>query len=204
MAKGSRQWLTEHRRDQFVQRSRDEGYRSRAAYKLLEIDRRDDLFRPGMTVVDLGASPGSWSQVAANRVLREGRVIAVDLLPMEPIPGGDFILGDFADPSVLDTLLATLEGSEVALVMSDMAPNATGIRAVDQPRALYLSELALDLCRRVLIPGGDFLVKVFEGSGKEQFVTQLRGSFGQVLTRKPKASRPGSRELYLLGRRYVV
>lgn len=204
MTKRNRQWLTQHQRDRFFQRSKDEGFRSRAAYKLLEVERRDRVFRPGMTVVDLGASPGGWSQVAARRVAPGGRVLAVDIMPMKAIGGVEFLQGDFENSAVLKTLLATLGGSKAALVLSDMAPNVTGISAVDQPRALHLNDLALDFCKRVLAPGGNLLVKVFEGSGKAQFMTQVRGSFGQVLTRKPQASRQTSREVYLLARGYIV
>ena len=204
MTRGRRRWIAEHRRDPFVKRSKDEGFRSRAAYKLLEIDRRDKILRPGITVVDLGASPGGWSQVAADRVGVSGRVIAVDVVPMKPIPGVEFIHGDLNDPAVLDALLMVLQRDQVGLVMSDMAPNASGIRAVDQPRAIQLNERALDICEQLLVPGGDFVVKMFEGTGKDAFVGELRKRFGHVLIRKPKASRSSSREIYLLGREYAV
>ncbi len=198
--KTSKQWMNEHVNDPYVQRAQKEGYRSRAAYKLLEIDERDHLFKPGMVVVDLGATPGGWSQVAAARVGQGGKVIALDLLPLHPIPGVEFIQGDFREDSVLAQLEEKLGGRKVGLVISDMAPNISGIGMADQARAMELAELALDFSVRHLNPGGTFLVKVFQGVGFEDYVKLMRSHFGRVLTRKPKASRDRSSELYLLGR----
>lgn len=206
MAKSSssRRWVQEHREDAFVKQALAAGYRSRAVYKLQEIDRRDHLLRQGMRVVDLGAAPGGWSQYAAERVGAEGRVLALDLIPMDPLPGVASIEGDFRETGVLERMLAALEGRPAALVMSDMAPNMSGIGAVDQPRAMYLAELAADLARQVLGGGGAFLVKVFQGEGFDQYINGLRGEYAKVCTRKPKASRPRSREVYVLGRGYDV
>jgi len=195
----SKAWMQEHVSDEFVKRAHKEGYRARAAYKLTEIDDRDKLIRPGMTIVDLGAAPGSWSQVALQRLQGRGRVIALDPLEMQPLPGVDFIQGDFTEDAVLARLEETLHGTQVDLVISDMAPNISGIAATDQARMAYLAELALDFAARWLKPGGNFLVKVFAGSGYEEIVRAMRGQFGKVLTRKPKASRDRSSEVYLLG-----
>ena len=197
-SKSSQSWLKRHFDDPYVQRAQKAGYRSRAVFKLLEIQEKKRVIRPGQVVVDLGAAPGGWSQVAVPLVGRKGAVIAVDILPMEPIEGVDFIQGDFTERDVHDRLLATINGRGVDLVMSDMAPNITGLKAVDQPRAMYLAELALDLAREVLKPGGDFLVKVFQGEGFDEFLKAVRASFQKVVIRKPQASRPKSREVYLL------
>lgn len=199
-SKTSKQWMNEHVNDPYVQRAQKEGYRSRAAYKLLEIDERDHLFKPGMVVVDLGATPGGWSQVAAAKLGPGGKVIALDLLPLHPISGVEFIQGDFREDSVLMELEEKLEGRKVGLVISDMAPNISGIGMADQARAMELAELALDFSVNHLNPGGAFLVKVFQGAGFEDYVKLMRSHFGRVLTRKPKASRDRSSELYLLGR----
>lgn len=199
-SKTSKQWMNEHVNDPYVQRAQKEGYRSRAAYKLLEIDERDHLFKSGMVVVDLGATPGGWSQVAAARVGQGGKVVALDLLPLHPIPGVEFIQGDFREDSVPAQLEEKLGGRKVGLVISDMAPNISGIGVADQARAMELAELALDFSVRHLNPGGTFLVKVFQGVGFEDYVKLMRSHFGRVLTRKPKASRDRSSELYLLGR----
>lgn len=199
-SKTSKQWMNEHVNDPYVQRAQKEGYRSRAAYKLLEIDERDHLFKPGMVVVDLGATPGGWSQVAAAKVGPGGKVIALDLLPLHPIHGVEFIQGDFREDSVLTELEEKLEGRKVGLVISDMAPNISGIGMADQARAMELAELALDFSVNHLNPGGTFLVKVFQGVGFEDYVKLMRSHFSRVLTRKPKASRDRSSELYLLGR----
>lgn len=201
-SKSSARWLREHFTDEYVRRAQEEGYRSRAVYKLLEIHEKDGLLRPGMTVVDLGAAPGGWSQLAARRVGRQGVVIALDILPMEPLPGVEFIQGDFRETAVLEQLLAVLNGRPVDLVISDMAPNTSGVKAVDQPRGLYLAELALDFAQRCLRPGGDFLVKVFQGEGFDLFLKALRVAFATVAPRKPKASRARSAEQYLLARNY--
>ena len=198
-SKTSKQWMHEHVNDPYVQRAQKDGYRSRAAYKLLEIDERDHLLKPGMAVVDLGATPGGWSQVAAARVGQGGKVIALDLLPLHPLHGVEFIQGDFREDSVLAQLEERLGGRQVGLVMSDMSPNISGIGMADQARAMHLAELALDFSVRHLQPGGTFLVKVFQGAGFEDYVKLMRGYFVRVVTRKPKASRDRSSELYLLG-----
>jgi 23S rRNA (uridine2552-2'-O)-methyltransferase len=190
--------------DVYVRRAKAEGYRSRAVYKLLEIDDKDHLLVPGRQVVDLGAAPGGWAQVASDRVGPRGHVWALDLLPMDPLPGVDFIQGDFRDALVLETLLNKVAGNPIELVMSDMAPNISGVKAVDQPRAMYLSELALDFACRILAPGGDLLVKVFQGEGFDGFVQEARRHFERVVVRKPKASRPRSPEVYLVARNYNV
>jgi len=203
-SKSSRQWLDRHFNDEYVKRAKKEGLRSRAAYKLLEIQEKDRLLRPGQTVVDLGAAPGGWSQVANKIVGPKGRVVALDILPMEPIPGVDFILGDFQEEEPLQQLRQLLNGAQVDLVISDMAPNVSGMSVVDQPRAMYLCELALEFSREVLRPGGGFLVKVFQGEGFDQYIRELRSSFKRVVTRKPKASRPRSREVYLVAGNYNV
>lgn len=199
-SKSSERWLAEHGRDEFVRRAASEGWRSRAVYKLSEIDERDRLLRPGMVVVDLGAAPGGWSQYAAGKVGPRGRVIAMDVLDMPELEGVTFVQGDFTEDAALSALEVALNGDPVDLVISDMAPNISGVRAVDQPRAMYLSELALDFAKRVLTPGGALLVKVFQGQGSEAFLADLRAHFEETRVRKPKASRPRSREVYVLGR----
>ncbi len=195
-SKTSKQWMHEHVTDPYVQRAQKEGYRSRAAYKLLEIDQRDHLFKPGMVVVDLGATPGGWSQVAAGKGCK---VIALDLLPLQPINNVEFIQGDFRENSVLAQLEDRLGDRRAGLVISDMAPNISGIGMADQARAMELAELALDFSVRHLQPGGAFLVKFFQGTGFEDYVKLMRGYFARLVTRKPKASRDRSSELYLLG-----
>jgi 23S rRNA (uridine2552-2'-O)-methyltransferase len=196
--------LDRHFNDEYVKRAQREGFRSRAVYKLQEIQQRDRLLRPGQTVVDLGAAPGGWSQMAKQIVGSKGRVIALDILPMEPIEGVDFIQGDFREEEPLQQLRKLLQVSPVDLVISDMAPNVSGLQAVDQPRAMYLCELALDFSREVLKPGGGLLVKVFQGEGFDEFIRELRSSFGRVVTRKPSASRARSREVYLVAGNYNV
>ncbi len=191
--------MQEHVNDEFVRRAGKEGYRSRAAYKLMEIDDRDHLLRPGMMVVDLGAAPGSWSQVVMQRLKTNGRVIALDLLEMQPIPGVEFLQGDFGDVEVLDRLKKILSGRQADLVISDMAPNMSGVGLVDQAKAMALAELSLEFALEWLKPGGNFLVKVFIGSGFEEIVRDMRQGFEKVATRKPKASRGRSAETYLLG-----
>ena len=198
--KSSRRWLKEHFDDEFVKRAQQEGYRSRAVYKLQEIQEKDRLLRSGMTVVDLGAAPGGWTQYAANIVGPKGRVVASDILPMDPIPGVTVIEGDFREPEVLEMLLTVIGEGGADLVMSDMAPNISGVDAVDQPRAMYLAELAADLARTVLKPGGDFLVKLFQGAEFDHYVRTLRREFDKVSIRKPRASRPRSREVYAVAR----
>ncbi len=191
--------MQEHVNDEYVKRAQRDGYRARAAYKLIEIDDRDHLIKPGMTIVDLGSAPGSWSQVAVQRLKGQGKVIALDLLEMQPVSGVQFIQGDFREQAVLDQLEAALGGKPVDLVIADMAPNISGISDVDQANAMYLTELALDFSYKWLKPGGQFLVKVFNGSGFEEIIRNMRQGFDKVATRKPKASRDRSSEVYLLG-----
>ncbi len=192
--------MHEHVTDPYVQKAKAEGWRSRAAFKLMEIDDRDKLLKRGEVVVDLGAAPGGWSQVAAKRVGEGGKVIALDLLEMQPIHGVDFIQGDFREEDVVRQLEEKLAGRKIGLVLSDMAPNMSGVPLVDQARAMYLAELGLDFCRQHLKPEGAYLVKVFQGSDFEAFVKAMRQAFVTVATRKPKASRDRSAELYMLGR----
>ncbi|MCL6269988.1 23S rRNA (uridine(2552)-2'-O)-methyltransferase RlmE [Sansalvadorimonas sp. 2012CJ34-2] len=201
-SKSSASWLKEHFDDQYVQQSQKDGYRSRASYKLLEMAEKDKLFRPGMSVVDLGAAPGGWTQVAGEKIGEKGRVVASDILPMDPIADVTFVQGDFTEDSVLAEILRAIGDDQVDLVISDMAPNMSGVKASDQPRAMYLVELALDLARQVLKPGGSFLVKIFHGEGFDEYLKDMRTSFGSVATRKPGASRARSRETYLLGRQF--
>jgi len=203
-SKSSSRWLKEHFDDEYVTRAQQEGFRSRASYKLLEIDGKDKLLKKGMVVVDLGAAPGGWSQIAADKVTDKGMVVALDILPMDPIPDVEVLQGDFREEEVLQQLLGTLDGRPVDLVMSDMAPNISGMKTVDQPRAMYLVELTLDLARTVLKPGGNMLVKVFQGEGFDAFIKECRSSFRKVIIRKPAASRPRSREVYVLARNYFV
>ncbi len=191
--------MQEHVNDPYVKLAQKDGYRARAAYKLIEIDDKDRLIKPGMVVVDLGSTPGSWSQVAIQRLKGNGRVIALDLLPMVGIPGVEFIQGDFREDEILEQLEEKLNGQQIDLVISDMAPNISGISSVDQPNAVYLTELAVDFSLKWLKPEGNFLVKVFVGSGFEEIVKIMRESFDKVVTRKPKASRDRSTEVYLLG-----
>jgi 23S rRNA (uridine2552-2'-O)-methyltransferase len=199
-SKSSRRWLKEHFDDEFVKRAQREGFRSRAVYKLDEIQQRDRLIRPGMTLVDLGAAPGGWSQYALGQIGRKGRIVAMDLLAMDPLPGVEFVQGDFRDEAVLEQLMRLVQGRTIDLVMSDIAPNITGVHAVDQPRAMYLAELAVDFAGEVLRPGGDVLVKLFQGEGFDALLRDLRGRYERVVIRKPKASRPRSREVYALAR----
>ena len=198
--KTSKQWMMEHIHDVYVQRAKAEGYRSRAAYKLIEVAERDKLLKPGMVVVDLGAAPGGWSQVAAAKLGARGRVIAVDLLPMDALRNVTFLLGDFREDAVVRALEQELAGRPIDLVLSDMSPNISGIALSDQARAMYLAELALEFAVKHLKPGGGLLVKVFQGSGFQEFLREMRGRFTQVVTRKPEASRGRSNELYLLGK----
>ncbi len=199
-SKTSKQWVKEHVNDVFVRRAKSEGYRSRAAYKLLEIAARDKLLTPGMAVVDLGAAPGGWSQVAQAQVGARGLVVALDVLAMAPLRGVTFLQGDFSEDAVVDALEQALAGRRIYLVLCDMSPNISGISMSDQARAMHLAELALEFAARHLKPGGNLLVKVFQGSGFEEFLRAMRARFGKVVTRKPEASRGRSSELYLLGR----
>jgi 23S rRNA (uridine2552-2'-O)-methyltransferase len=198
-AKTSKAWMKEHVNDFFVKQAKKEGYRSRAAYKLIEIAERDRLLAPGMIVVDLGAAPGGWSQVAAEKLGGRGKVIALDLLEMAPLPGVTFIQGDFREPLVLAELKKNLGNRAPDLVISDMSPNISGISVVDKARGMHLAELALEFSADQLNSGGNFLVKVFQGAGFEEFLRTMRASFSRVITRKPEASRGRSSEIYLLG-----
>lgn len=197
-SKSSQAWLQRHFKDPFVKQANREGARSRAVYKLAEINERDRLLRPGMVVVDLGAAPGGWSEYAAPRIAPGGRLIALDVLPMEPIGGVEVLLGDFTEQPVLDLLLSQLNGARVDLVLSDLAPNMIGVASADQAKSIYLAELALEFAAKTLRPGGVLLTKVFQGAGFKTFHLALRAQFSAVATRKPKASRVESRELYLL------
>lgn len=196
--------MKEHFDDRYVQQRWQDGYRSRASYKLLELDEKDGLLRPGMSVIDLGAAPGGWSQVAAERVEPGGTVIASDILDMDALAGVDFIQGDFTEQPVLDALMDRLGHRRVDLVMSDMAPNMSGMAAIDQPQAMHLVELAHELAISTLAPGGRLLVKVFQGEGFDRYLKALRSDFKRVVTRKPGASRARSREVYLLAEGFKV
>ena len=208
-SKSSKGWLKEHFDDEYVRRSQKDGYRSRAIYKLIEIDQKDRLIKPGMTIVDLGAAPGGWSEYCVKKLGKQGKVIALDILPMEPIDGVTIIEGDFREDSVFEELMAVMNSGsadnfKADLVISDMAPNISGMGSVDMPRAYYLCELALDLARQALKPGGSLLVKLFQGEGCEAYSKELKSSFSKVVMRKPKASRPRSREIYALATGFKV
>ena len=197
-SKSSRRWLDEHFKDKYVKDISDSGYRSRASYKLLEMQKKDSFMRPGMTIVDLGAAPGGWSQIALSAVGAKGKILATDILPMEPITGVDFIQGDFSNEEVFDDLVLRIGDSPVDLVISDMAPNISGISAIDQPRCIYLAELALEFARSILKPGAYFLVKVFQGEGTDAYKAHVLRYFQKVKIRKPNASRARSKEFYFL------
>lgn len=201
-SKSSSRWLGEHFADEYVKRAQAEGWRSRAVFKLEEIDAKDRLIRPGMTIVDLGAAPGGWSQYAARKLHGKGRIIALDILDMEPLDGVEFLQGDFTEDEALERLLKLVGGAAgkrlIDLVMSDMAPNMSGMDAIDQPKGMYLAELALDLAGKVLKPGGTFVVKVFQGEGFDAYLRDLKSRFSITVVRKPKASRARSREVYLV------
>ncbi|MDP3979577.1 MAG: 23S rRNA (uridine(2552)-2'-O)-methyltransferase RlmE [Pseudomonas sp.] len=201
-SKTSQGWLKEHFNDPYVKMAQKDGYRSRASYKLLEIQEKDRILRPGITVVDLGAAPGGWSQVTSRLIGDKGTLIASDILEMDSIPDVTFIQGDFTDDAVFAQILEAIGGNPVDLVISDMAPNMSGVRTADQARAMYLCELALDLAGRVLRPGGDFLIKIFQGEGFDLYHKQVREMFGKVQMRKPLSSRDRSREQYMLGRSF--
>ncbi|MCU7801779.1 MAG: 23S rRNA (uridine(2552)-2'-O)-methyltransferase RlmE [Candidatus Thiodiazotropha sp. (ex Lucinoma borealis)] len=203
-SKSSRQWLDRHFNDEYVKKAKKAGYRSRAAFKLLEIQEKDRIIKPGMRVVDLGAAPGGWSQIARDLVGEKGQVLALDILPMDPIAGVDFIQGDFREPQPLEEMRKWLAGEPVDLVISDMAPNVTGMASVDQPRAIYLCELALEFAREVLKPGGHFIAKVFQGEGFDAYLKALRGDFQRVVSRKPSSSRAKSREVYLVAGNFKI
>jgi len=197
-------WRERQERDPYVARARSEGWRSRAVYKLEQIDRKEKLLKPGMLVIDLGAAPGSWSQYVTEKLRGRVRVIALDLLEMDALPSVEFIQGDFREDEVLETLDAALGEARADLVISDMAPNISGNKSVDQPRSMYLAELALDFCERALRHGGDFVCKLFQGEGSDAFIAAARQRFERVRVMKPDASRPGSREVYLVARNYQV
>ncbi len=197
-SKSSKSWLKEHFDDEYVRRSQEDGYRSRAIYKLIEIDNKDHLVRPGMTIIDLGAAPGGWSEYCVKKLGAKGTMVALDILPMEPIEGVEIIEGDFREDDVFEQLMAVMKKNKADLVISDMAPNISGMDSVDMPRAYYLCELALDLARQVLNPGGGLLVKLFQGDGFEAYNKELKAGFSKVVMRKPKASRARSREVYAL------
>ncbi|MEK9533541.1 MAG: 23S rRNA (uridine(2552)-2'-O)-methyltransferase RlmE [Halieaceae bacterium] len=194
----SRAWLKEHHDDIFVQRAQKEGYRSRAVYKLMEINDKDQILRRGMSVLDLGSAPGGWSQVAAKLVGEAGRVVASDILLMDALPDVVFVQGDFTEQETYDRIVASLNDKPLDVVLSDMAPNMSGMPEVDQPRSMYLVELATELAERALAPGGAFITKVFQGEGFEPWFRQIRDRFDRVTTRKPAASRPRSREVYIV------
>jgi len=200
----SNRWLRRQESDPYVSRARQEGWRSRAVYKLVEIQKRHRLMKPGSQVLDLGAAPGAWSQYAASVVQRTGRVIAVDLLEMDPVAGVEFVQGDFREPETLSRVLDCIAKQHLDLVMSDMAPNISGNRSVDQPRAMYLAELAADLSSQVLKPGGCMVLKLFHGEGFDDFVRSVRQRFGRVRVRKPAASRTQSRETYMVATDFRV
>jgi 23S rRNA (uridine2552-2'-O)-methyltransferase len=199
-SKSSHQWMQEHFDDEYVKMAQSQGYRSRAVFKLSEIQEKDSLIKAGMNIVDLGAAPGGWSQYAKQRLGKNNKLIALDILPMDALEGVDFIQGDFLEQSVIDQLYAVLDGLPVHLVLSDMAPNMSGNKAVDQPRSMYLCELALDTAKSILAKNGGFLVKVFQGEGFEDFHREVQNHFTKVVIRKPKASRPRSNEVYILAK----
>ena len=198
--KSSSAWLQRHVNDPYVKQAQKDGFRSRSAYKLIELNVKDKLIRPGMRIMDLGAAPGGWSQVAGRLVGEKGRVLATDILPMDPLKNVDFIQGDFTDAAIVQRLLAWLEGAKFDLVVSDIAPNITGIDSADQASSMYFLDLALDTVRVALKPGATFVAKMFQGAGSDDYLRQLRASFDKVLIRKPAASRPKSREVYIVAK----
>ncbi|TXH86851.1 MAG: 23S rRNA (uridine(2552)-2'-O)-methyltransferase RlmE [Pseudomonas sp.] len=199
-SKSSSRWLNEHVNDPYVKRAQKDGYRSRASYKLIELNDKDKLIRPGMLIMDLGSAPGGWSQVAGKLVGESGRVIASDILPMDPLDNVDFIQGDFTDDGVFQQILEKLGERQADLIISDIAPNISGVAAADQAASMYLVELVLDMVRQVLRPGGNFVAKVFQGEGSDEYLKDVRSSFDKVVIRKPEASRPRSREVYLVAK----
>jgi 23S rRNA (uridine2552-2'-O)-methyltransferase len=203
-SKSSHRWLGEHFSDEYVKRAQQEGYRSRAVYKLKEIQEKDRIIQPAMKIVDLGAAPGGWSQYATELLGRKGRIVASDILPIDPLPFVEFVQGDFREEAVLQVILDLLGNERADLVISDMAPNMSGVDAVDQPRAIHLCELALDMAQRVLKPNGCFLVKLFQGEGSEAYLRDVRQHFKTVKIRKPAASRPRSREVYVLAQGFML
>ncbi len=203
-SRSSGDWRKRQERDPYVQRARRDGWRSRAVYKLKQIDEKERLLRPGLLCVDLGAAPGGWSQFVSREGGAETRIVAVDLLPIEPLPGVTRVLGDFSDDATLAEVREQLSGARADLVISDMAPNLSGMRAVDQPRSMHLAELALESCEALLRPGGDFVCKLFQGEGFDAYVAEARRRFERARIIKPRASRPGSREVYLVARNYQL
>jgi 23S rRNA (uridine2552-2'-O)-methyltransferase len=199
-SKSSNRWIQEHFQDEYVKKAKAKGYRSRAVFKLKEMQEKDRLIKPGMNVIDLGAAPGGWAEYVRTLLAQRDKIIALDILPMQQISGVEFIKGDFRENDVLDKLYKLLDGAPVDIVLSDMAPNLSGNKWIDQPQAMYLAELALDTARTVLVKGGCFLVKVFQGDGSEEFLREVRQSFSSVVIRKPKASRPRSNEVYILAK----
>ena len=203
-SKSSHRWLGEHFSDEYVKKAQQEGYRSRAVYKLKEIQDRDRIIQPAMKIVDLGAAPGGWSQYATELLGRKGRIVASDILPIDPLPFVEFVQGDFREDDVLQAILDLLGNERADLVISDMAPNMSGVDAVDQPRAIHLCELALDMAQRVLKPNGCFLVKLFQGEGSEAYLKDVKQHFKTVKIRKPAASRPRSREVYVFAQGFML
>lgn len=199
-SKSSARWLKEHVNDPFVKQAQKDGYRSRASYKLLALNEKDKLIKPGMLVIDLGSAPGGWSQIASELVGEKGKVIASDILPMDALPDVDFIQGDFTEESVFDEIMGVIADRPVDVVISDMAPNLSGVASADQAGSIYLIELALDMAKQVLKPKGSFVAKAFQGEGYEEFVKEVRNHFDSVVIRKPEASRARSREVYVVGR----
>jgi 23S rRNA (uridine2552-2'-O)-methyltransferase len=202
--RSSGSWRERQEKDPYVQRARKEGWRSRAVFKLEQIDQKERLIKPGMVCVDLGSAPGSWSQYVTEKLKGKARIVAVDLLPMDALPEVEFVQGDFREDAIFEQMLESVGSGGADLVLSDMAPNITGTKVVDQPRSMYLVELALDMAQKVLKPGGSFVCKVFQGEGFDQFVRDARNSFDRVRVIKPKASRPGSREVYLVARNFSL
>jgi len=202
--RSSGSWRERQERDPYVQQARRDGWRSRAVYKLEQIAEKERFLKPGMVCVDLGSAPGSWSQYVTEKLKGRARIVAVDVLPMDSLPDVEFVLGDFREDEIFEQLLQAVGESGADLVMSDIAPNITGTKVVDQPRSMYLVELALDMARRVLKPGGNFVCKVFQGAGFDEFLRDVRNSFERVKVMKPKASRPGSREVYLVARNFSL
>ncbi len=206
-SKSSNAWLQEHFDDEYVKKSQQDGYRSRAVYKLEEIQQKDKLIKPNMNIIDLGAAPGGWSQYAVKLVGKKGRVIASDILDIDPLPFVEFIKGDFTEQSVLDEILDVLKkddtkNNKLDVVISDMAPNISGVESIDLPRSIYLCELALEMAREVLKPNGSLVVKLFQGQGSDEYLRDVRNSFRQVKIRKPKASRARSKEVYVVARNF--
>lgn len=199
-SKTSAAWLKEHVDDIWVKKAQQDGYRTRASYKLIELDEKDQLFKSGISVLDLGSAPGGWSQVVAERLQGDGVIIASDILPMDPIAGVNFVQGDFTEQNVFDEIMTLVDSRPIDLVISDMAPNISGVSSIDQPRSIYLVELALDMAQQVLKPNGQFVAKVFQGEGFDEYVQQVKESFSKVLIRKPKASRARSREVYVVAK----